>query len=192
MSSEIYYSLTFLLRSIFSKGLDFCERWKMLMQGFLQCDKTAAVNSCRIRVVRFRGKYFVRLKPPGLRWSSLQCFIMLRTLFTLIALQLIKASLWIWGGSPMPRQSEALSYVPDTTCHRDFCFISLNRAQSLPLTFSNHVGSHLSRTCQCDCVHIGSTADQSSHLLSATFYLTAKLHDTFEVCPIGNPNRQVP
>lgn len=153
------------------------------MRGFCQCDKTAAVNSCQISVVKFRGKCFVRLKPPGLCWSfTVQCFIMLRTLFTLIALQLIKASLWICGGSPMPRQSEALSYVPDSTCHRGFCSISVNRPQPLLLTFSNHVWSHLSRACQCHCDHLGSMADQSLRLLSASCYLSAKLHNTFKVC----------
>lgn len=74
----------------FSNSLDFWEVWKMLIQGFIQCDKTAAVNSCQIGVVTFGEKCFVRLKPPGLCWSfTVQCFIMLRTLFTLIALQLL-------------------------------------------------------------------------------------------------------
>ena len=41
--------------------------------------------------------------------------------------------------------------------------VSVNGAQPLPLTFSNHVWSHLSGACQCDCARVGSMADQSSH-----------------------------
>lgn len=152
------------------------KKKKKFMQGFLQCDKTAAMNSCHISIVRLRGKCFVGLKPPGPRCSfTVQCFIMRSTR----ALQLIKASLWIWGGSPMPRQDEALSYVPDNTCHRGFCSVSVNRAQPLPLTFSNHVWSHLSGARDCD--RVGSMADQSSHLLSAICYLPAEQHNTSEV-----------
>lgn len=52
------------------------------------------------------------------------------------------------GGSPMPPQREALSYVPDTTCHIGFCSVTVNRAQPLSLTFPNHVWYHFSRVCQ--------------------------------------------
>lgn len=113
-----FLTVTQLHCSTFSKRSRLLRSVKNVNAGDFFSDKTAAANSCQMCVVRFRRKCFVRLKPSGRCWSfTVQCFIMLRTLFTLIVLQLIKASLWIWGGSPMPRQSEALSYVPDTTCH---------------------------------------------------------------------------
>ena len=63
------------------KTFETCQ--KMYTQACLQCDKTAAANSCHISVVRLRGKGFVRLKPPRLCGSfTVQPFIMLRTLFT--------------------------------------------------------------------------------------------------------------
>lgn len=34
----------------------------------------------------------------------------------------------------MPRQDEALSYVPDSCCHVGFRSVSLTRTQPLPLT----------------------------------------------------------
>lgn len=174
--------LRFLSNTLWTKptALFVQKTFEKCKKNVLQCDKTAAVNSCHISIVRLRGKCFVGLKPPGLCCSfTVQCFIMLRTLFVLIALQLIKASLWIWGSSPMPRQDEALSYVSDNTCHRGFCSVSVNRAQPLPLTFSNHVWSHLSGAWDCD--RVGSMADQSSHLLSAICYLPAEPHNTSEV-----------
>lgn len=118
--THLHRNLTSLLH-FFPKAWTLWEAWKMLMQGFHHFDKTAAVNSCQIRVVRLRGKCSVRLKPPGLCWSfTVRRFIMLRALFTLIALQFIKASHGIRGGSPMPCQCEAFSCVPDTTNHTGF------------------------------------------------------------------------
>lgn len=70
-----------------------------------------------------------------------------------------------WEGSPMSRQCEAFSYVPDTTCHTSFCSISVNWAQPLPLTFPNHVWARLSRACWWDRGRRRSMAEQSSHIV---------------------------
>lgn len=67
----------------------------------------------------------------------------------------------------------------DCTCHRGFCSVSVNRAQPLKLTFSNHVWSHLTGARDCD--RVGSMAHQSLSLLSAMWYLPAWLHQTSEV-----------
>lgn len=141
-----FLDLVFFFFFFFTSGLDFWEVWNMLMQEFVQCDKTAAENSCQISFVIFRMEVFCQSETfqACARASLCTVSLLLRSLFTLIALQLIKASLRIWGGSPLPRHSEALSYVPDITCHSSFCSVSVNRAQPLPLTFSNHVWSHLS------------------------------------------------
>lgn len=63
-----------------SFGQDFGKGRKMFTQGLLQCDNTAALNSCYIGVFQLRGKLFVGLKPPGLCCSfTVQCFIMSKT-----------------------------------------------------------------------------------------------------------------
>lgn len=77
-------------------------------------------NSCGEQLLQYiydvDSKGFVR--PSGLCWSStVQCFIMWRTFSAWSFSGLSKLPLWIRGGSQMPRQSEALSYVPDATCH---------------------------------------------------------------------------
>lgn len=82
---------------------------------------------------------------------------------------LIKASLWSFRGSPMPRQSETLSYVSDTTCHSGFCSVSVNRAQPLPRTFSNHVWSRYVWRLKL-----------TFTMSAATCYLPAKLHNIIQ------------
>ena len=64
----------------------------------------------------------------------------------------------------MPRQSEALSYVPDTTCHGVSALYQLtgpNLSQHFLTMFDPISPEHTSVT-------VSSMADQSSHLLSGT------------------------
>lgn len=116
--------LRFLYNTVTQTRCSTCSKdfWEMLLQGFLQCDQMA--------IVRLRGKYVVWLKSSGLCCSfTVQRFILLRTLYPDCS-----PAYWIWGGSPMPCQDEGLSYVPDNSCHRGFCSVSVNSTSSLPLT----------------------------------------------------------
>lgn len=117
----------------------------MLMRWSPQCDKTAAVNSCQISVVRFRQEVFCQ--PETSRpVPALHC-----TAFHYVEDFLHPGSSPAYQSFPSESEEapqclvslKPFSNVPDTTCHRGFCSVSVNRAQPLPLTFPNHVWSHL-------------------------------------------------